>query len=415
MMLSLPSSSARVTVKTEGRARRLPPHELQAPMKKVAPTANSNAWPAKIRRIRALVLKETHQVVRDPSSIAIGAVLPLILILLFGYGLSLDVKNVPIAVVIEYPTPEAIELAAGFRLSPYFHPTMTRSMPPAQHLLLEHQVDGIVRIPADFSRHIAAGDANVQLIVHGGDANRARIIEGYVQGIVGVWSARLAAQGQATLSQPVNVQSRLWFNEANDSSYFLVPGLVVLVMTLIGALLTAMVMAREWERGTLESLLVTPVRTEEILLGKTLPYFVLALFGFVLCVLSAKFLFHVPLRGSIWVLFGASMLYVLIALGIGLLISSWAKNQLVASQLTMLVTFMPAFMLSGFLFDLRSMPTVVRLITYALPARYYVALLQSVFLAGNVWSVIVPNTLVLAAMAAMLALASRAVVRKNLE
>jgi ABC-2 type transport system permease protein len=384
-------------------------------MKKVAPTANSNAWPAKIRRIRALVLKETHQVVRDPSSIAIGAVLPLILILLFGYGLSLDVKNVPIAVVIEYPTPEAIELAAGFRLSPYFHPTMTRSMPPAQHLLLEHQVDGIVRIPADFSRHIAAGDANVQLIVHGGDANRARIIEGYVQGIVGVWSARLAAQGQATLSQPVNVQSRLWFNEANDSSYFLVPGLVVLVMTLIGALLTAMVMAREWERGTLESLLVTPVRTEEILLGKTLPYFVLALFGFVLCVLSAKFLFHVPLRGSIWVLFGASMLYVLIALGIGLLISSWAKNQLVASQLTMLATFMPAFMLSGFLFDLRSMPTVVRLITYALPARYYVALLQSVFLAGNVWSVIVPNTLVLAAMAAMLALASRAVVRKNLE
>ena len=404
-----------MTVKTEGRARRLPPHELQAPMKKVAPTANSNAWPAKIRRIRALVLKETHQVVRDPSSIAIGAVLPLILILLFGYGLSLDVKNVPIAVVIEYPTPEAIELAAGFRLSPYFHPTMTRSMPPAQHLLLEHQVDGIVRIPADFSRHIAAGDANVQLIVHGGDANRARIIEGYVQGIVGVWSARLAAQGQATLSQPVNVQSRLWFNEANDSSYFLVPGLVVLVMTLIGALLTAMVMAREWERGTLESLLVTPVRTEEILLGKTLPYFVLALFGFVLCVLSAKFLFHVPLRGSIWVLFGASMLYVLIALGIGLLISSWAKNQLVASQLTMLATFMPAFMLSGFLFDLRSMPTVVRMITYALPARYYVALLQSVFLAGNVWSVIVPNTLVLAAMAAMLALASRAVVRKNLE
>jgi len=235
-----------------------------------------------------------------------------------------------------------------------------------------------------------------------------------VQGVVGAWAARLAAQGQASPSQTVNVQSRMWFNEANDSSYFLVPGLVVLVMTLIGGLLTAMVMAREWERGTLESLLVTPVRTEEILLGKTLPYFVLALFGFALCVLSAKFLFHVPLRGSIWVLLGASMLYVLIALGIGLLISSWVKNQLVASQLTMLVTFMPAFMLSGFLFDLRSMPTAVRLITYALPARYYVALLQSVFLAGDVWAVIVPNTLALAAMAAVLALGSRAVMRKSL-
>jgi len=188
----------------------------------------------------------------------------------------------------------------------------------------------------------------------------------------------------------------------------------VLVMTLIGGLLTAMVMAREWERGTLESLLVTPVRTEEILLGKTLPYFVLALFGFTLCVLSAKFLFHVPLRGSVWVLLGASMLYVLIALGIGLLISSWVKNQLVASQLTMLATFLPAFMLSGFLFDLRSVPTLVRMITYALPARYYVALLQSVFLAGDVWSVIIPNTLALAAMAAALALASRAVMRKTL-
>ena len=382
---------------------------------RIAPASSSNTWAMKLRRVRALVIKETRQVVRDPSSIAIGAVLPLILILLFGYGLSLDVKNVPIAVVIEYPGPEAIELTAGFQLSPYFHPTVTRSMPSAQDLLLTHRVDGIVRIPADFSRRVAAGDADVQLIVHGGDANRARIIEGYVQGVVGAWSARLAAQGRSGEAQPVNVQSRLWFNEANDSSYFLVPGLIVLVMTLIGGLLTAMVMAREWERGTLESLLVTPVRSEEILLGKTLPYFALALVGFLLCVLSAKFLFHVPLRGSIWVLLGASMLYVLVALGIGLLISSWVKNQLVASQLTMLATFMPAFMLSGFLFDLRSMPTAVRLITYALPARYYVALLQSVFLAGNVWSVIVPNTLVLAAMAAMLALASRLVMHKTLE
>jgi ABC-2 type transport system permease protein len=213
----------------------------------------------------------------------------------------------------------------------------------------------------------------------------------------------------------VNVQSRLWFNEANDSSYFLVPGLIVLVMTLIGALLTAMVMAREWERGTLESLFVTPVRVEEILLGKTIPYFVLALFGFALCVLSAKVLFHVPLRGSLWVLLGDSMLYVLIALGIGLLISSWVKNQLIASQLALLATFMPAFMLSGFLFDLRSMPTAVRLITYVLPARYYVALLQTVFLGGNVWPIIVPNTLVLAAMVAILGFASRVTMHKSLQ
>jgi len=232
---------------------------------------------------------------------------------------------------------------------------------------------------------------------------------------LGQWSARQAAQGRTSVTAPVNVVERLWFNEANDSSYFLVPGLIVLVMTLIGALLTAMVMAREWERGTLEALLVTPVRSEEILFGKTLPYFCLGLVGFVLCVLSTRFLFHVPLRGSLWVLFAASMLYLFVALGIGLLISSWVKNQLVASQLTMLVTFLPAFMLSGFLFDLRSMPAPVRLLTYVLPARYYVAMLQSVFLAGDVWSVIVPDTLVLMVMVVALALAGRAALRKSLE
>jgi ABC-2 type transport system permease protein len=236
-----------------------------------------------------------------------------------------------------------------------------------------------------------------------------------VQGAVGVWSVHRTASGQGGMMGPVLVQSRLWFNDANESRYFLVPGLIVLVMTLIGALLTAMVVAREWERGTYEALLVTPVHSDEILLGKTLPYFVLALVGFSLCALSAQFLFHVPLRGSFWVLLLDSMLYVLVALGIGLVISSWVKSQLVASQLTMLVTFMPAFMLSGFLFDLRSIPVGVRLLTYLLPARYYVALLQSVFLAGDVWSVIIPNTLVLALMAALLALTTRAVMRKRLE
>jgi ABC-2 type transport system permease protein len=174
-------------------------------------------------------------------------------------------------------------------------------------------------------------------------------------------------------------------------------------------------MAREWERGTLESLFVTPVRSEEILLGKTIPYFLLGMIGLALCIVSAKFLFHVPLRGTLPVLLGASILYVLVALGIGLLISSAVKNQLVASQLAMLVTFMPAMMLSGFLFDLRSMPTAIRLITYVLPARYYVTLLQTIFLAGNVWSVIVPNMLVLITMIALLGIASRAVTRKRLD
>ena len=369
----------------------------------------------RVRRIIALVVKETRQVLRDPSSIAIGVVMPMILILLFGYGLSLDVKNVPVALVVEDTSPTAMELVAGFQLSPYFKAQITHSQPPAERMMLEHSVDAIVRIPADFARHVNEGSAQVQVLLHGGDANRARIIQGYVQGAIQAWNARQAAEGKVMASGSVAIQSRLWFNDANESHYFLVPGLIVLVMTLIGALLTAMVMAREWERGTLESLFVTPVRSEEILLGKTIPYFLLGMIGLALCILSARFLFHVPLRGTLPVLLAASILYVLVALGIGLLISSAVKNQLVASQLALLVTFMPAMMLSGFLFDLRSMPTAIRLITYVLPARYYVTLLQTIFLAGNVWGVIVPNMLVLITMIALLGIGSRVVTRKRLD
>jgi pyoluteorin transport system permease protein len=372
-------------------------------------------WRVKVRRVRALVVKESRQVLRDPSSVAIGVVLPMILILLFGYGLSLDVKNVPLAVVVEDPTPTAMELVAGFQLSPYFKTQLMRSMPPAERLMLRREVDGIVVIPADFSRRVASGNAQVQVLLHGGDANQARIIQGYVDGAIQQWTARQSAEGKTTDTASVGLQTRLWFNDANESRYFLVPGLIVLVMTLIGALLTAMVVAREWERGTLESLFVTPVRSGEILLGKTIPYFLLGMIGLALCIVSAKYLFHVPLRGTLPVLLAASTLYVMVALGIGLLISSAVKNQLAASQLAMLATFMPALMLSGFLFDLRSMPTPIRLLTYVLPARYYVTLLQTIFLAGNVWSVIIPNMLALAGMTALLGLGSRAVTHKRLE
>ncbi len=370
---------------------------------------------AKLRRIGSLVRKETRQIVRDPSSIAIGVMLPVVLILLFGYGLSLDVTNVPIVVVLEDPSPAATALAAGFVLSPYFHAQLTTSMPLARQRMLAREVDGIVRIRSDFTRQLTLGNAKIQVLVRGTDANTARIVQGYAQGGVAEWSAMRAAEGQPVGAVPVMVQDRLWFNAANDSRYFLVPGLIVLIMTLIGALLTALVMAREWERGTLEALFVTPVEAGEILLGKTIPYFVLGMIGLALCVASAEFLFHVPLRGSIFVLTGVSMLYLLAALGIGLLISSVTKNQFVASQVTLLATFLPALMLSGFLFDLRSMPVAVRAITYVMPARYFVALLQTLFLAGDVWSVVVPNTLVLAGMAGGLLLLTRAITHKKLD
>jgi ABC-2 type transport system permease protein len=207
----------------------------------------------------------------------------------------------------------------------------------------------------------------------------------------------------------------MWFNESDDSHYFLVPGLVVLVMTVIGAFLTAMVVAREWERGTLEALFVTPVREGEFLISKIIPYFVLGMIGFVLCLLAGRFLFHVPLRGSIPLLFLASAVYLLVALGIGLLVSTTVKSQFLASQLAMLLTFLPAMILSGFLYDPRSMPAAIRAITYLMPARYAVGLLQTLFLAGNIGSVVWPSLAVLGGIAAALLALTRLATHKRLD
>jgi ABC-2 type transport system permease protein len=369
---------------------------------------------AALIRVAALVRKEVYQLVRDPSSIAIGVIMPVLLILLFGYALSLDVKSVPVAVVLEDTSPAASELAAGFRLSPYFSAEIMTSMPRAEELMLERRVDGIIRVRSDFARRLSVGKADVQILVHGSDANRARIIDTYARGAISQWAEQRTAEGKAPETGAVVVETRMWFNEANDSHYFLVPGLIVLIMTLIGAFLTTLVMAREWERGTFEAMFVTPVRTGEILLSKMIPYFVLGIGGLVLCIIAAKFLFQVPFRGSVLVLAGVSTLYLLVSLAIGLLVSSATKSQFVSSMVTLIVTFLPAMMLSGFLFDLRSMPEFVRWISYVLPARYYVALLQTIFLAGDIWGVIWPNAGMLALMAVVLLAATRAVTRKEL-
>jgi ABC-2 type transport system permease protein len=368
-------------------------------------------WLDKWRRTWSLTRKETRQVLRDPSSIAIGIVFPLMMILLFGFGLSLDVTKVSVAIVDQDRSADSAGLVNAFRLSPYFELQAARSIADARALVLDRTVDGIVQIPSDFSRRWHGATAEIQILVDGTDANQARIMQGYAQGPVALWSG---AQGASVATGPAIVVSRIWFNEANDSHYFIVPGLIVLVMTIIGAFLTAMVVAREWERGTLEALFVTPMRAGEFLISKFVPYFGLGMIGFVLCLLAGQFLFHVPIRGSLSLLCLASMIYLVVALGIGLLVSTLVKSQFLASQLAMLLTFLPAMMLSGFLYDLRSMPGVIRAITYALPARYAVALLQTLYLAGNVGSVIWLNVAVLAAMATGLMLATRLATRKQI-
>ena len=296
------------------------------------------------------------------------------------------------------------------------------SMHHAQRLMLAREVDGIVRIPSDFSRRLAAGDAQMQLLVHGSDANRATIIRGYVSGAVGQWAQRQADRGAAAGTTTagmgigtVTLTERMWFNAANTSTWYLVPGLIVLIMTLVGAFLTAMVMAREWERGTLEALFVSPVRPTEILLAKIIPYFLVGMLGLGMCLLAARFLFVVPMYGSLLIILISSMLYLLVALGIGLVISSVTKNQFLACQLALISSFMPAMMLSGFLFDLRNVPAVIHLIGQALPATYFMELIRTLFLAGNVWPLIFKNCAILAGYAIVLLGLARYVTRKKLD
>lgn len=368
------------------------------------------------RRLRALTVKETRQLLRDKSNLMVGLFLPVVLILIFGYGLSFDVRNAPVGIVSQDTSPTARDVVAGFYLSPYFTVTEPRSMSEAQRLMRAGKIEAIVYLQSDFSRRLAAGNATIQVLVNGVDANRARVLEGFAQGAIGQWSIKRAAAGAggATPAPAVRLETRLWFNEANTSTHFLVPGLIVLIMTLNGALLTSLVMAREWERGTLESLFVTPINTGELIASKLIPYFGVGLAGLTMCLLAGKFLFFVPIRGSLLLIVLISMLYLLVSLSLGLLISAATKNQFLASQIALITSFLPALMLSGFIFDLRSVPAIVRAISTVLPPTYYVEALQTLFLAGNVPGLIIKDIAVLLVAAVVLFVLIRINTRKQL-
>jgi ABC-2 type transport system permease protein len=376
---------------------------------------NRHGFQASRRRLSALVLKETRQMVRDPGTILMGVVLPLMMLMLFGYGVSMDVHDVPIAVVVESPSPEAYEAASGLALSPFFQVHVMNSMQEAEQLMLDHKVDGILRLRGDFSRAVNLENGEAQIRVLGTDANYARIVQIYAEGALSMWAQRRSGTGSEMATGPVVIQNRLWYNDANDSHQFLVPGLVVVIMTIIGAFLTAMVVAREWEHGTFEALFVTPVRAWEILIGKTVPYFCLGMIGMVLCVLAARLMFDIPLRGSPFVLLGGSMLYLLVTLGLGLIISAITRNQFIASQLALLLSFLPAMMLSGFIFDLRSMPGGIEFVTRIVPARYFVTFVKTIFLTGDIPQVIFHSCSILALMAILLLYIAQAKTRKRLD
>ncbi len=351
-------------------------------------------------RLSGLIKKEIRQILRDPSSIGIAFFLPVILLIIFGYGVSLDAEHVPLGIVIEQPSPEANDFVSGFKDSEYFDPVFFRSIQEAENALIQRRIMGIVWTRNDFARQVLKGkEAPVGVIVNGVDANQARIVEGYITGVWMKWLVSYARSHGLDIRAPVEVKHRIWFNSAVRSRNFLVPGLIAVIMTLIGGMLTSMVIAREWERGTMEALLVTPVRVKEIILGKVIPYFFLGMGGMTLSVFISIVIFHVPFRGSYLALGFASALFMLTAIALGLIISTAAGSQFVAGQIAIVITFLPAFMLSGFVFDINSMPFPIQVITHIVAARYFVSILQSLFLAGNIWPIYLVNCLWLAVMA----------------
>ncbi len=368
-------------------------------------------------RLVALTRKETRQMLRDRSNLVVGLLLPIVLILLFGYGLSFDVKDARVTVVLEDSSPTARTIVSGLQGSPYLAPTWATSMAEAERMLRASESDAILRVPGDFSRRFASGDGQLQLLLNGVDSNTASAIEGYVGGALAV---PMQQQADRAGNKPAGVGSiaivqRMWFNEAGESTWYLVPGLIVLVMTLIGAFLTSLLVAREWERGTLESLFVTPVRPLELVLSKLAPYIVIGGIDLIMCLLAAKYLFQVPMRGSLWIIIVSSLLYLMVSLALGLFISAATRNQFAASQMALLASFMPAMMLSGFVFDLRNMPVVIQVISQALPATHFMGLIKTLFMAGDYWPDILKGCAILALYTIVLIVLTRRSLAKRLD
>ncbi|TCM22156.1 ABC-2 type transport system permease protein [Novosphingobium sp. PhB165] len=367
-------------------------------------------------RLVALVRKETRQMLRDRSNLAVGLLLPVALILLFGFGLSFDVRHAPIALIMQDRSEGAREIVSGLRGSAYLDPVDVETMEEASRMLRDGRVDAIVQIPSDFARRQVKGGAQIQLILNGVDSTTAQTLEAYVQGAVATAMARQADRGGVVSpGGSVMLMTRTWFNEEGNSRWYLVPGLVVLIMTLVGAFLSSLLIAREWERGTLESLFVTPVQPLELVLAKLAPYIVVGLIDLAMCLLAAVFLFGVPIRGSLLAIVVVSILYLLVSLLVGLLISGVTRNQFAASQVALLISFMPALMLSGFIFDLRNIPIAVRIVAEFLPATHFMGVIKTLFLAGTDWGMVASNSAILIGYILVFTFLTRRTLRKRLD
>ena len=375
-----------------------------------------------LTRLLAVARKEVVQILRDARSLIIVVIMPGILVLLFGYGVNLDLKGLPVYVFDQDGSQQSQDLLKHFQASEYFHiarvvsgyPQLTRALDDGSAKM------GIV-IPWDFSERLRDGrPAQVQALVDGSDDNTANVLIGYSQAVVQGYSAQieidwLRERGLQIQPAAMSVETRTWYNEDLESSAFIIPGVLALVMSVIGAFLTSLTIAREWERGTMEQLISTPVSAMEIMLGKLAPYFVLGMFDTIISALIAIYWFHVPFRGSWITLMVASAMFMVVVLSLGFFISVLAKSQFAASQIALLITFLPAFLLSGFLFSIEQMPIALQWITRILPARYYVSVLKKIFLKGTPASMLYAYLVPLAVFAFVLALLATRSFHKRLE
>ncbi|MEZ0314728.1 MAG: ABC transporter permease [Myxococcota bacterium] len=346
----------------------------------------------RLRRIVTLCKKESVQIVRDPSALLIAVVFPVVLLFLFAYGINFDAGAVRLGIVLEDDSPAARRFSETFSSSPYFDVTLGYDVDSMADLLRSERVRGFLVVRGDFGRRLEApGESpSVQLITDGSEPNTASFVAGYVRGAYAIWRREHALESGRPLIAGLTIEERYWFNPSTVSRNFLLPGSITIIMTVIGALLTSMVVAREWERGTMEALLAAGVTRLELITFKLVPYFVLGMLSFTLCMVLTINVFEVPFRGSLLLLYFVASTFLLSALGLGLLISTATKNQFNAAQAALNAAFLPAMMLSGFVFEIASMPAPVRLFTRIIPARYFVTAMQTLFQAGDVWSVIGP-------------------------
>lgn len=364
-----------------------------------------------LTRFFAVAKKEILQVLRDSRSLIIVLIMPVILVLLFGYGVNLDLKHLPIYVYDRDGSQQSQDLLKRFQASDYFEiERVVNNYADLTHAIDDGRATMGIVIPWDFSQRLRdGGPAEVQALVDGTDDNTANVVIGYAQAVVQGYSSDiqldwLRDRGQIAQPAPVNVETRTWYNEDLESSAFIIPGVLALVMSVIGAFLTSLTIAREWERGTMEQLISTPVTPLEIMFGKLVPYFAIGMIDVIVCAVIALYWFHVPFRGSFMTLWFSSALFMIVVLSMGFFISVIAKNQLAASQIALLATFLPAFLLSGFLYAIEQMPVALQWFTRILPARYYVSLIKKIFLKGSPAALLYADLVPLAIFALVLAL-----------